>query len=391
MRSYARAGAFLVVGTRSMKLRRFAILSSVFVCFGTSGPAFAGTLVVDNDFLDCPQADFNSIQAAVAAAQPGDKILVCPGVYTESPPPSTQAVLITKNDLRIEAQAAPGEVVLQGMGPTDQRIGFHLLDATGVLLQGFTVQQFRIGILIQGGSANTLRKNVTTTNQRGIEAFNSAANVVEQNISSDNAELRVPGGVFVSGPESTGNIVRHNEAFRNDSGIGAIVAGRGNVFFGNRSYANRNSGILNVVGSHGTVYENNHVFENAQVGILIGASNEVTARNNRSEKNAGSGIRLQNGSANSLVEKNEIFKNTLDGIQLQTNVDASIIQLNHIRESGRDGIRIADAASNGNTIERNVIRESGEHDAHDDGTANVWINNKCETEDQPGLCEHPGH
>ena len=371
-----------------MKLGRFATLSSLLVCFGTSAPAFGRTIVVDNDFADCPQAEFNTIQAAAIAAQPGDQILVCPGVYTESPPPSAEAVLITKNDLRIEAQAAPGEVVLQGMGPTDQRRGFHLLNATGVLLQGFTVQQFRIGILIQGGSANTLRKNVTTTNQIGIEVFNSAANVVEQNVSSDNAGLRVPGGVFVGGPDSTGNIVRHNEAFRNDSGIGVITAGRGNVFFGNRSYANRNAGISNVVGSHGTVYENNHVFENAQAGILIGASNDVTARNNRSEKNT-EGIRMQNGAANNLAEKNEIFTNIQDGILLQTNVDANIVLLNHIRESGRDGIRIADAASNGNTIERNVIRESGEHDAHDDGTANVWISNKCETENRPGLCKNP--
>jgi parallel beta-helix repeat protein len=389
MSAYAKAGAFLVVGTRSTTLRRLAILSSVFVCFSTTVPAIAATLVVDDDFADCPQAGFNSIQAAVAAAESGDKILVCPGVYTESPPPSPEAVLISKDDIRIEAQAAPGEVMLQGTGPADTRIGFHVLNATGVLLQGFTVLQFRIGILIQGGGANTLRKNVTTANQRGIEAFNSAANVVEQNISSDNAELRVPGGVFVSGPESTGNIVRHNEATRNDSGIGAITAGPDNVFFGNRSYANRNAGILNVVGSNGTVYENNHVFENAQAGIVIGASNEVTARNNRSEKNT-DGIRVQNGAANNLVEKNEIFKNTQDGVLLQNNADANIVLLNHIRESGLDGIRIADAASNGNTIERNVIRESGEHDAHDDGTENQWINNKCETEDQPGLCEHPG-
>ena len=145
-----------------------------------------------------------------------------------------------------------------------------------------------------------------------------------------------------------------------------------------------------MVGSNGTVYENNHVFENAQAGIVIGASTGVTARNNRSEKNT-DGIRVQNGAANNLVEKNEIFKNTQDGVLLQNNADANIVLLNHIRESGRDGIRINDALSAGNTIERNVMRENAEHDAHDNGTANVWINNKCETSQPPGLCEHPGH
>ena len=55
-----------------------------------------------------------------------------------------------------------------------------------------------------------------------------------------------------------------------------------------------------------------------------------------------------------------------------------------------------------NFIERNVLLENVEHDAHDDsvgphtgGTANHWINNRCGTEDypgqnenRPGLCEN---
>ena len=79
-----------------MKLRRFVILLSVFVCFSTAAPAFARTIVVDNDFADCPQAETNSIQAAVVAAGPGDKILVCPGVYLET-------VVVNKPDLRVFA------------------------------------------------------------------------------------------------------------------------------------------------------------------------------------------------------------------------------------------------------------------------------------------------
>src|SRR5687767_13034664 len=86
----------------SMKLRRVAILSSVLLCFSTA-PAFARTLVVDNDAAECPQAEYNTIQQAVAVAEVGDKILVCPGLYTGTVPVGTA-------DLRIEAQGAPGEV-----------------------------------------------------------------------------------------------------------------------------------------------------------------------------------------------------------------------------------------------------------------------------------------
>src|SRR5919201_3950238 len=143
-----------------MKLRRFITLSSALICVSANVPIFAATIVVDNDFADCPQADFNSIQAAVAAAQPGDKILVCPGVYVEAGSPQA-AVLVDKPDLRIEAQAAPGEVVLQGTPA--QQVGFHLLNTPGVLLQGFTVRSFRSSnIRIESGSGNTVRKNIST-------------------------------------------------------------------------------------------------------------------------------------------------------------------------------------------------------------------------------------
>jgi hypothetical protein len=44
----------------------------------------AATLVVDRDGIECANADFTSIQAAVDAAQPGDLIRVWPDVYTET-------------------------------------------------------------------------------------------------------------------------------------------------------------------------------------------------------------------------------------------------------------------------------------------------------------------
>src|SRR5207245_3789258 len=40
-------------------------------------------LLVDDDLLLCPNAQYTSIQMAVNAAQPGDHIDVCPGTYNE--------------------------------------------------------------------------------------------------------------------------------------------------------------------------------------------------------------------------------------------------------------------------------------------------------------------
>src|SRR5439155_4171151 len=40
--------------------------------------------MVDDDRVQCPNAQFTSINAAIAAARPGDTIEVCPGQYNES-------------------------------------------------------------------------------------------------------------------------------------------------------------------------------------------------------------------------------------------------------------------------------------------------------------------
>src|SRR5215218_10391496 len=70
-------------------MRKSAILCILAACAlafaaadGTAtGPA---TLVVDRDGVECANAEFSSIQAAVDAAQPGDLIRVCPDLYSET-------------------------------------------------------------------------------------------------------------------------------------------------------------------------------------------------------------------------------------------------------------------------------------------------------------------
>jgi parallel beta-helix repeat protein len=337
--------------------------------------------------------------------------------------------LVDTPDLRIEAQAAPGEVVLQGTGAVVE-VGFHLLNTTGVVLQGFTVQGFgRAQVRIESGSGNTVRKNVTSgaVVNDGIQVTSSSGNLVEQNTSFGNQQ----DGIFVGRvPDipfqpASDNIIRHNETFENSQhGINLFGTGTGNVISGNRVYDNGNRGINNAQASNGNVIEHNHVFANGiplppvlgpGIGIFVNISTDVTIRDNKVEGNGGSGITLTssgnnvvtnnqsdanaavglslNGSSGNVVEKNKLVGNTQDGIRLN-NAAANIVQSNHIRRNGRDGIR-AEATSRDNTIERNNIKESAEHDAHDDsvglgtdGTANFWIDNHCETENRLGLCDH---
>jgi len=413
-----------------MKLRHVAIYASVLLCFGTA-PAFARTLVVDNDGAECPKAEYTTIQQAVAAAEAGDKILVCPGLYLGT-------VLVTESNLRIEARGARDEVVLQGTGAVGE-LGFRLLNTTGVVLQGFTVQGFgRAQIRIEGGSGNTVRKNVTkdAVVNDGIQVTGSStnvasANVVEHNTSHGNLQDGIFVGRITDIPfePASDNIILYNETFNNRFGINLFGSGPGNVIFGNRSHDNTQRGIVNQNLSHGTEIKYNHVSANGLtaipgvagvgVGINVANSSLVTVRGNRTEGNGASGITLTNAANNvvthnlsdenaasgvqlnaatsSVVEKNLLAGN-LDGVRMFSNTAANAaansIQSNYVWRSGRDGIR-AEVTSSDNRIERNIVINSVEHDAHDDsvgtgtaGTANFWIDNHCGTENRLVLCDH---
>src|SRR2546426_8151367 len=81
MRTLQRAAAALIYP---------AILCLGVACERTDSPTGArpmasladpGRLLVDDDLIQCPTAQYSSIQDAVMAAQPGDHIDVCPGTY----------------------------------------------------------------------------------------------------------------------------------------------------------------------------------------------------------------------------------------------------------------------------------------------------------------------
>jgi parallel beta-helix repeat protein len=257
----------------------------------TAAAAAGGTkvLVVDDNRLDCPKADYTTIQDAVTAAEPGSTILVCAGTYNE------WVVIENKNDLRLLAKGAPGAVVLDGQNTAGTGCspasvtafhcaGFELRNADGNTIEGFVVEHYwEAGIWLRRGSdSNTVRKNVTTgtPHHDGIQVAGSANNLIEQNTSFDNFAPALNACGINLTFASSNNIVRHNESFGNDFGI-QVNASVNNVIFENESHDNRNSGMRNIGTSNGTLIENNRVLNNAARGISIttGSSGVLVARN----------------------------------------------------------------------------------------------------------------
>lgn len=263
----------------------FALCASISLVLALSPSASASqVVVVDDDLVQCPAADFTSIQAAVSATAPGTTILVCAGTYHEMVEP--------KADDSILAKGAPGDVVLDGNAETILA-GFHLANVSGVLIEGFKLQHFHeASILLEGASANTIRQNLATlAHHDGIElrqstasGHGSADNLIEHNLVIDNLAGNAC-GIQVRDAGSNSNVIRHNTSVNNNWGIRIGVGAAGNLVFHNDVRENRAIGILNFSGANDTSIENNRADSNP-TGLAVQSSTGVTVARNRSFENA---------------------------------------------------------------------------------------------------------
>jgi parallel beta-helix repeat protein len=272
----------------------------------------ATVIVVDDDRVECPNADFTSIQAAVAVAEPGDRILVCAGTYHEQ-------VTVQKDAISLFAKGKPGEVIIDAHG---HEAGFLIQAASDVTVEGFHIEgAHQAGILLVGATFATIRENLATgAHHDGIELEFSNDNLIEHNVAIDNPQPNACGVNLTA--TSSRNTVRHNLLVNNEWGIQIAGAAQDNVIFHNESVHNRGNGIRNVGNSSGTVIDDNRAFSN---GLTPGPLTGATA----------AGIRLGSGTA-IVVARNHAFENL--AVDLRQETAAATFEDNHCNTSSPPGL-----------------------------------------------------
>lgn len=341
-----------------------------------AGPADSDgdNLLVVDDGSDCPNAEYPTIQAAVNAADPYDRIKVCPGVYAEQ-------VLIPagKDGLTLFSQGFLQAVIKAPPVMTDPGDIVRVAGARDVTLRHFTITgplpdnlfcslYTRTGVRVDEGGSATLADNHITEIRSASPALRGCQNGIavlvgrafedqsgEAEIANNLIDRYQKGGVVVDGEGSSAE-VHHNE----------IVGETQPVIAPNGIQVSRDA-AADV--HHNEVYGNSYTLGGA----------------------AGTGIILFQAGAPLRVGYNEVYAND-DGISLY-DVDGSLIEHNNSRDQRLfDGV-YADADSSGNRIEYNRMERNVEHDCHDDsagpgtaGTANFWIKDRGLTENRPGLC-----
>ena len=88
-----------------MKRTFLPLVAFALLVFGAQS-ASAKVITVDDNGLDCRKADFNTIQAAVNAAAPGDTIKVCAGTYVEQ-----VTIPAAKSDLTLRSHTPLAAVI----------------------------------------------------------------------------------------------------------------------------------------------------------------------------------------------------------------------------------------------------------------------------------------
>jgi hypothetical protein len=390
----------------------------------TASAVSATTLKVDDDGVQCPGA-YTTIQAAVAAASAGDKIKVCPGLYSGQ-------VVVTQ-PLKILGKA-PKVKTCDTLAPLDPTlhsiydappvtglagIGIDVL-ADNVTIQGLVVRNAgETGIRTDPANVKfSLKNSVFTENANGVyfhSAVGSKSSVKGNCFHENGTGVRTGYGLrdasiaknfFVETDVAAGIILDQLSAATND---------RVKVT-GNRS--DDDSTFAVILGTVDSSFSKNKIEGNlATTGtaIFVGGNNVNLVIAGNTVTNAGTrGLRFNTQffpgfppsapSTGVLVTKNKIEQAGVHGITVDSGagesalVNSTIVK-NTITDSGQsgagDGIRIdgASAANGGNTIQDNAISGSVNHDCHDvsvgggtAGTANTWSGNAATTQNVTNLC-----
>jgi len=368
-----------------MKLTSACLTIPAMVCALAATPAFAAktTLVVDDDFADCPTATFTSIQSAVAAASAGDTIKVCAGTYIEQ-------VTITagKDGLELRSMPPLAATIKAPVLMLDPKAIVHISGADDVTIRDFTISgpggsgcdSIRYGIRVDGDGSAKIRGNHITmihdTPFSGCQNGNAIQIGRQFEGQTGSAEITNNG---IDKYQKSGIVVDN---------VGSNATIRNNLILGvGPTITIAQNGVQVSRGATASV-EKNDISDNlyapmtvVSTGVLLfqpGAA--VDVGHNKLRRNDESIFSIS--AVGPKIQHNDIADNTFDGIGLDDTSGAAV-EHNSSEGNGFDGIWVSSTSAN-NTMAHNKMKNNTEHDAHDDsvgtgtgGTANTWTKNKC--------------
>jgi nitrous oxidase accessory protein NosD len=362
----------------------------------TSTPSSPNMLTVDDNGLDCPNAQFSSIQAAVTAASPGAMIKVCRGTYQEQ-----VTIPAGKNGLTLFSVPDLQAVIKAPAAMTDPKAILRVNGAQNITIRHFTItgpgtggcDSIRYGVRVDaGGSALITDNHITKIRDTVLSGCQNGVGV----LIGRNFECTFGFGTVVHNlidDYQKGGVVVDGELSTADCSGGGVLAPATSPA---PQPSNAEVAYNEIDGIGPTLVIAQNGIQVSRGAIANVHHNVVRDNINSPATTTGEGILVyQDSSAQTTVHHNNVYNNT-DGIGLYTTSNIEVGWNRSHDNVAYDGL-FADSDTANNIIEHNLLFGNAEFDCNDFsvGTnnapafvANPWIQDLGYTENRPGLCKH---
>ena len=298
------------------------------------------------------RGDHATITEAIKAANPGDRILVRPGLYQEG--------IVMDKPLEIIGDGELSEIIVETKGK--HVVAFR---ATMGRVSNLTLRQNGgdfFSVNIAQGRLEIDECDITSQGNSCIGIHGDADPRIRRNRIHDGKTS----GVFVY--ENGKGTIEDNDIFENVLS-GVEISKEGNpVVRKNRIRDGKSSGVFINENGKGTI-EDNEIYGNTNSGVTIREGGNPIVRRNRIHDGKQSGVLVsKNGKGN--IEDNEIYDNTNAGMAIKEGGNP-VVRQNRINKNGYEGIWIYE--NGGGTFEDNDLRDNlkGAWDIDDESEPNV--------------------
>jgi F-box protein 11 len=346
--------------------------------------------------------DFTTVTDAVAAAQPGDRIVVRPGLY-EGPVVLDKPVELVGQGLTsdIILAAAEGSVLtfaaphgsvrgltLQATGEVREPDDPPVVDIRGgrLFLVGCDISGTATGVAVHGDATPRVRRcRIHDISGAGVYVYDDGAGVFEDNeiTGSTWANVAVESGGNptvlrnrITGSARSGvavwddgaGVFEDNEITGNTR-ANVAVKNRGNpTVRRNRISGSRQSGVY-VYDDGAGVFEDNKIADNALANVIVRSGGNPAFRGNRITGSAQHGVSVYDDGVG-VFEDNEIADNALANVIVRSGGNPTF-RGNRITGSARSGVGVSDNGAG--VFEDNDI------------TGNAWSNVAVKTGGHPAV------
>jgi F-box protein 11 len=307
------------------------------------------TLVVD----PMHRGQHATISAAIAAANPGDRILVRPGLYEEG--------LVIDKPLEIIGDGNLGEIVVQATG--QNAVWFK---TTMGRIANVTLRQTGGGhwycVNVSQGRLQLEDCDVTSRGLACVAIRGTADPRLHRNRIHDGKGT----GVFVE--DGGQGVLEENDIFGNALAGVEIKEGGNSALRRNRIHHGRASGVFVKESGQG-ILEDNDIFGNALAGLAIKTGGNPIVGHNQIHHNNQSGVHVYEDGRGRL-EGNDIYRNGYSGVSAKEGGNP-VVRGNRITRNGFEGVWIREGGAG--TFEDNDLRDNAEGawDVSEDSDANV--------------------